>query len=292
MAEIIKVYSEQAPKSRFVGIRYTEKDRAGGSFAHIWGSWFEHKRFEVLEGLAGEAWVKQYPEAMSYVGLMRMKEEQEFEYWVGMFLSPDTRVPAGYDHLDLPAMNLGVCWVKGQEPDIYHQDEAVFARLKEAGYETLPDEDGYTLLMERYQCPRFTQKDEDGLVTLDVVAKIAYAQGEEPSTDTETASTEGKFYCANCRKANDTEKCDECGDKGAPLQMDDPIYIGELPGRLRNAFQIAFSATEIPFNALANLGSGFTLSAGDLFESYRIYVPYERAQEAREAFDKVFEINE
>ena len=105
-------------------------------------------------------------------------------------------------------------------------------------------------------------------------------------------SNEGLYYCANCRKENQEVKCPHCGAKGAPLQMDDPIYIGELPGRLRNALQIAFSATEIPFNAMANLGSGFTLAAGDLFESYRIYVPFERAQEAKAAFKMVFEINE
>ncbi|NLX82268.1 MAG: hypothetical protein GXZ04_00395 [Clostridiales bacterium] len=102
----------------------------------------------------------------------------------------------------------------------------------------------------------------------------------------------GKYYCATCRSAMDEEFCPECHKKGTPLDAQDPVYIGDLPGRLRNALQIAFSATEIPFNAYSTLGTGFTLSAGDIFESYKIYVPYTRSKEAKEAFLRVFEINE
>lgn len=292
MAEIIRVYSEAAPKSRFVGIRYGESDRAGGTFAPVWRSWLENKRFSDLEAQATEDWKRRLPEAGSYIGLMRVKEGAPFEYWVGMLLPEGAAVPPGYDSLDLPEMRLGVCWVKGREPDIYFQEKQVFEALREAGFEAQETEDGYTLLLERYQCPRFTEKDGEGRVILDVVTRIAFTD-QEKAEDTTAAevSNEGLYYCANCRRENTEERCPDCGSRGAPLQMDDPIFIGELPGRLRNALQIAFSATEIPFNALANLGSGFTLSAGDLFESYRVYVPFERAREARDAFRRVFEIN-
>lgn len=293
MSEIIKVYSETAPRSRFIGIRYGESDRTGGTFAPMWRSWFEHGRFSALEALVTDGWARQNPEAGNYIGLMRVKDGAPFEYWIGMLLPEGTAAPPGYDSLDLPEMNLGVCWVKGKEPDIYSQDEKVFEAIQEAGFETEKTEDGYTLLLERYQCPRFTQKDEEGQVILDVLTKIAFPEQENTENEEAVAevSNEGLYYCANCRKENREVKCPDCGDRGAPLQMDDPIYIGELPGRLRNALQIAFAANEIPFNAMANLGSGFTLAAGDLFESYRVYVPFERAQEARAAFKKVFEIN-
>lgn len=96
-------------------------------------------------------------------------------------------------------------------------------------------------------------------------------------------------HCARDFLAFVEEQCPTCGAAGLPLQEDDPIYVGELPGPLRNAMQIAFSASEIPFTALPNQGVGFTMSAGDIFESYRIYVPYERSQEALEALNTVLE---
>ena len=108
----------------------------------------------------------------------------------------------------------------------------------------------------------------------------------------EAPDLSGKSYCATCRQAFEGTRCPDCGKAGSALQADDPIYLGDLPGRYRNALQIAFGAGEIPFNALSNLGSGFTLAAGELFETYRIYVPYERLDEARAAFDSVFTINE
>lgn len=291
MTDIIKVYSEQAPKSRFIGIRYGDSDRVGGAFAHLWGSWFKNRRFETLHPLVTEQWKARFPEGESYIGLMRVKEGAPFEYWIGMFLPEDSPVPAGFDSLELPEMNLGVCLVKGREPDIYMQGEQAMARLIEEDLKPEQDENGFTLLIERYQHPRFTVPDEEGNKILDFITRIEGA-AETAADETPLLNPEGLYYCAHCRKANAEAKCPECGEKGSELQADDPIFIGELPGRLRNALQIAFGATEIPFNALANLGSGFTLAAGDLFESYRIYVPFERSEEAKAAFLKVFEINE
>ncbi len=56
MAEIVKIYQEQAPPSRFIGIRYGEDHRLGNSFAHLWQAWFEHRRFEPLERLVDDSW--------------------------------------------------------------------------------------------------------------------------------------------------------------------------------------------------------------------------------------------
>lgn len=292
MADLIKAYSEVTMECSFVGIQYGEKDRVDGSFASIWHSWFDNRRFDQLESQAEDAFLERFPEAKSPVGLMRIKEGAPFEYWVGMFLQKGASVPPGFDKLDFPPMSFWVGWIKGQEPDIYHADELVFESLGAAGREPELDTEGYLLLLERYTHPRFTKRDEEGQAILDVLVRIKPTEDEKIEIKDEEASAEGLYYCANCRKESKEETCAECGDKGTPLLMDDPIFIGILPGRLRNALQLAFGATDIPFNALANLGSGFTLAAGDLFESYRIYVPYERAKEAKAAFDSVFKINE
>lgn len=292
MPEIVNTYREQAPASRFIGIKYDESNRVDGSFAHLWTSWFKHGRFNTLVALQTADWLNTYPEAASFIGLMRHQAGKAFEYWIGLFLPSDTPVPAGFDSLDLPAMELGVCWVKGLEPDIYWQENACIEQLRAQFTSPKPDEDGWLIVQERYQQARFAEN-EDGVRTLDMVFMLKELNEEEDTgmemTDMDPA---GKFYCAHCRRAMDSDTCPECGKKGTPLDAEDPIYIGELPGKLRNALQIAFSATEIPFNAYSTLGTGFTLSAGDIFESYKIYAPYARSEEAKVAFLSVFEIND
>jgi hypothetical protein len=282
MAQIIKVYTQQAPASRFIGLRYGEQDRREGGFAHKWEEWFDQKRFQPLEQIIDASWSRAFPEAGSYIGLMRLDGAGSFEYWIGMFLPADSSVPPGYESIDTGEMRLGVCWVKGQEPDIYHQEEACLAALKAQGHTAARDGQGRMLVMERYQCPRSTRADEAGLRVLDLVITLL-REDDGPAN---------RYHCAACYRAHADRFCPDCGAKGSPLRADDPIFLGELPGRLRNAMQIAFAAGEIPFNALATLGRGFTLSAGDIFETYKIYVPYERLDDARAAFASVFDIND
>lgn len=289
MAEIINSYTEFMPAARFIGKKYGNQDRVQGNFSHLWQEWFQTGRFQALEPLASGEWAEAFPEAGAYIGLMRLKEGA-FEYWIGLFTPPETAVPDGFSALDFQGNTQGVCWVKGLESEIYCQEEACLKQLQQEGFEPGTDGDGYQVMLERYQEPRFTRQDEAGRRVLDVV--ILGQAMEAPIETIEELDPSGLFYCANCRSAGPTKTCAECGHSGTELRGDDPIYLGELPGRLRNALQIAFGATEIPFNALATLGSGFTLSAGDIFESYKIYVPYTRSKEAREAFERVFEINE
>lgn len=294
MADIMKTYEEFAPASRFVGRKYTDADRVEGTFARVWHEWLDSGRFDALKKNMDTGWAAGFPEAGSPVGLMRLREDEGFEYWVGLFLQPDAAVPEGLDFLDAPETRQAVCLVRGLEPDIYFQAENALSILKSSGYEPLSDAEGFMWVQERYQQERFMGKPDDGRKTLDLVIMVADARRGIQEADEEAIvelDPAGRFYCASCRQAMEEERCPACDSKGTPLAADDPIYIGELPGRLRNALQIAFSATEIPFNALANLGSGFTMAAGDLFETYRIYVPYTRSREARMVLDSVFRLN-
>ena len=293
MPEIIKVYKEVAPQSRFVGIRYGAQHKVDGSFAHLWRGWYEHSRFQPLMALMTPDWLARFPEADSVVGLMRHSSASPFEYWIGTFLPPDSPVPAGFDSIPVPGMELGVCLVRGQEPDIYWQENACVEALREQFTSPRPDSEGRQWVMERYQDQRFTPNQEDGSRVLDMVFMLReLPEDQKPSGKEDPMDTQDLHYCPRCRRAYQEAACPDCKKKGTPLDPQDPILIGELLGCLRNALLIAFSATEIPFNALATLGTGFTLSAGDIFESYKIYVPYERSEEAREAFLHVFEIND
>lgn len=279
--EIVNVYAEDAPAARLIGRRYLESDRAGGSFAAAWDECFAQGLFERLEALMPYGWRSAYPEGGSYVGLLRPGADGQTEYWIGMLLPPDTPVPARMAHVDVPAGRMGVCWVKGTEPDIIGRMDACRARLEAEGM--TPASGAGALTMERYQCPRFTAPDAEGRKILDVLFRL-----EQPGQSEPEAFDRGDTrYCGACYAAFAGDACPECGQRGSALEPDDPILIGVLPAKLRNALQIAFAATEIPFTAIPTLGSGFTLAAGDIFETYRVFVPWERAQEAAAAMEGV-----
>ena len=158
MAEIIRAYREQMPVFRFIGRKYGEGDRINGSFGAKWGEWFSKGWFGELEKLSGQ------PEENwdAYIGLCHMGADGSFSYWIGMFLPPQTQVPEGYASLDFPAAELGVCWVRGTEGEIYRREAECIKRLEAEGISV-----GETWSMERYQCPRYTTPDEAGRVILD-----------------------------------------------------------------------------------------------------------------------------
>lgn len=168
MYEIIKTYKQEISSIRFIGIKYGNEDRVNGNFGSKWGDWFQSGRFEKLETLVTDDFNKEYEDSYAYVGLMRWKEEEKFEYWIGMFLPEGTVVPEGYDYVDFSASNLGVCWVRGYESEVYCKEDKCNEKLTEEGYEVITDKENALWFFERYGCPRFTQKNEEGKIILDI----------------------------------------------------------------------------------------------------------------------------
>lgn len=168
MYEITKTYTQSIPASRFIGIMYSDNDRVNGGFGAQWCDWFENNRFEKLEALITEEFNCSYEDAAAFVGLMRFKEGEPFQYWIGMFLPSGSEVPEGYNFIDMPEDKLGVCWLHGPEGELYCKEDKCSDRLTQEGYEVKPDEKGAWWFFERYACPRFTTKDEAGHVTLDI----------------------------------------------------------------------------------------------------------------------------
>ena len=91
----------------------------------------------------------------------------ELEYWVGMFLPAGTAVPEGYEYADIEAMDFAVFWRYGKEDgeemyglEAHNRCLELFA---EHGWERREDD----WCFERYNCPRFTEPDEEGNVILD-----------------------------------------------------------------------------------------------------------------------------
>ena len=167
MAEIIKVYRESLPKVKLVGRRYTDADRDQfGGFGQKWGEWFATGLFEPLDQLT-----QLTDEQNGYVGCMRF--QGEMEYWIGALTTHEGPLPEGYDHVDIPAGDIAVCWIHGREdtgeiysPQVYHE---CVERVKEQGWQLA--EGAWSF--ERYHCPRFTAPDQEGKVILDLCFYLA-----------------------------------------------------------------------------------------------------------------------
>ncbi len=133
MAEIIKAYRQELPALRFIGKKYGDSDRIDGMFSAKWGEFFQKGWFQELEKRSGVPLGEVYEDGDAYLGMMRWKEGEPFEYWIGMFLPRGTEVPEGFACVDFPESALGVCWVYGTEPEVYMQEEKSANRLKEEG---------------------------------------------------------------------------------------------------------------------------------------------------------------
>lgn len=163
MAEIIKTYKQNIKAMRFIGKRYDDHDRVNGTFGAKWKEWFENGWFGMMECQAGGRLKDVYEDGDAYIGLMRGGGNVPFEYWIGCFVPADTMVPEGFDCIDFPAGELGVCWVYGKENEVYFQEVQCGKRLEQDGFQIC-----YDWCLERYVCPRFTTPDDNGNIILDI----------------------------------------------------------------------------------------------------------------------------
>lgn len=168
MYEIVNCYRQSLPACRFIGIRYGDTDRIHGGFGAKWDEYFVNGRFIVLEALADDKFKNAYSDHDAYAGLMRWKEGEPFQYWIGMFLAAGTPAPEGYGQVDLPKGHAGICWLKGRTEDIFGKEMACLDRLAAEGFKEKTAGDGASLFFERYACPRYTTPAADGTVILDI----------------------------------------------------------------------------------------------------------------------------
>ena len=165
---ITRIYRQYFPARRFIGKKYGDTDRVNGSFGTKWGEFFGNGWFEVLESAAVSSVEEGYEDGGAYIELMRCRDGEPFEYWVGMFLPPDTPVPEEFESRDFSEGELGVGWVYGPEWDLYGHESDVAAKLTEEGMCIRNDGSGACWFFERYGCPRFTTPDKEGNVILDI----------------------------------------------------------------------------------------------------------------------------
>ena len=167
MAEIIKTYQQNVGELRFIGKRYSDEDRENGGFGAKWDEFFASD-CKVIEKLVSNP-DETCEDGAAYIGLMRWKEGEPFQYWIGMFMPPNTDVPDGYVFAPFPASVWGVCWLRGTMDELFGAEEHCAKKLAEEGMQVIADEQGAYWFFERYVSPRFTDEDEQGNRILDVV---------------------------------------------------------------------------------------------------------------------------
>lgn len=167
--EIVKTYKESLPNVKLIGKRYTNKDRGeNGTFACYWQQWVREGWFDTLKQCKPISELND-----DCLGVMRMSGDNgEFEYWIGAFFAVDSKVPEGFDSVEITAGDIGVCWLYGNETngEIYSPEasELSMAAMAENKWEF--SEKGWFL--ERYNNPRFTEPDDKGNVILDICAYL------------------------------------------------------------------------------------------------------------------------
>jgi len=206
-AEIIRVYAEDMPASRFIGKKYLDEDRVDGTFGHHWGQWHEHGWFDEITKQTDQDLKEWFAEAEASLGLMRFKDGESFEYWIGMFMPTGTTVPEGMSYIDFPAIKLGIGWVRGTMENIFFMCDPVYEKLLVEGFQPVTDEYGAWWSFERYTCPRFTTPDEKSQIILDhgyvlqfhVRCQSCYMVIDEPEKfGSEADGTASSDYCLYC----------------------------------------------------------------------------------------------
>ena len=151
--KIVDLKQESCPAARLIGKKYKSNPN--------WGEWWENNWFAALEAMPalpmnGDA----------YIGAVHIVDGMP-EFWVGMFFSQDTKVPEGFDYVDMEPLNYAVCYLQGKEGsgEFYTMDthNMCLEELKTQGLKRKEDD----WCFERYNCQRFTTPDENGNVILD-----------------------------------------------------------------------------------------------------------------------------
>lgn len=166
MPEIIKVYRQSLGAMRFIGKRYTNADRDQyGMFGAKWGEWVENGWFDALHTLMPAGFKAAYDEGDAPIGLMCEKDQDfnNFEYWIGFFMPENTPVPEGFQYVDFPSGDIGVCWIYGPESEVFGQEAMCLDRLRQEGFENVTD-----WCFERNVLPRSETPDEKGNIIMDI----------------------------------------------------------------------------------------------------------------------------
>lgn len=157
--KILEIKRESCPAARFIGKKYAS--------AVTWGEWWENGWFDVLEAQPGLLAINDD----GYIGAKRIVDGA-LEYWIGMFFEAGAAVPDGFDHVDIEPLEYAVCYLYGnpENGELFGLEphNICLEELEKSGYERRHDD----WCFERYNCPRWTDPDEQGNAVLDYAISV------------------------------------------------------------------------------------------------------------------------
>lgn len=170
MGRLINFEVAELPKLYVVGreLRYSMEALMGGDnrIPALWSTCFTDDTFSKLENqneLVFDA---------SYVGVMTDwdKGDGDFSYICGMLMKEGVTVPNGYTAHEIEATRVAIAQIKGSDTaDVCsNAHELTEKKLKDEGHSC----DKMKWSMEFYNCPRYTEPDENGEIILDYYIPI------------------------------------------------------------------------------------------------------------------------
>ena len=166
--KIVKIYKQDIPALRFIGKKYTSENKAPkevfDKILENLDNWCWNHAFNAIEKQSNTDLRTLYEGGDSFVSLMRKKEGAVIEYRLGIFMPQGTGVPAGYEIIDFPKSELGICRVYGKRNSIIHYDADCRKKLAEEGIECQENEKWF---YQRFNWRGFFEEDKFGKRLLD-----------------------------------------------------------------------------------------------------------------------------
>jgi hypothetical protein len=159
---IKKVYKQQLPILRFIGKKYIKTSETE-NVLRLLDNWQINGWFDDIEKQSITDYKKYFKGGDAYINLVRNKEGSLSGHWMGMFVPKETEIPQGYEAIDFPKMNIGVCCVYGKRDDIVNYETECRNKLTEEGF-ALENAQWY---FRRFNWHRFFEEDLYGKRLLD-----------------------------------------------------------------------------------------------------------------------------
>jgi hypothetical protein len=132
---IKKVYQHELPALRFIGKKCIETSETA-NVLNLLDNWQLKSRFDDIEKQSAIDYKTFFEGGDAYINLVRKKDGENFEYWMGMFMPEGTEIPQGYEAIDFQKMTICVCRIYGKRDEIVNYETECRNKLTEEGFAT------------------------------------------------------------------------------------------------------------------------------------------------------------